>query len=144
MEKGVKLHWPDGLWWHYYLIGPNRRWSCAVCEIIHYESLQEVTSVNTGCHFIDAVFSFICLLMSWSLHEILVNSSVNKFLLPMDKDISMTNFFYCSFSNDDHVFFNYTVAMTSHPSNESELQLYRVLQRANLLAYYDTFICQGK
>lgn len=37
-----------------------------------------------------------------------------------------------------------TVAMTSHPSNESELQLYRVLQRANLLAYYDTFICQGR
>ncbi|KAI1290221.1 NGFI-A-binding protein 2 [Halotydeus destructor] len=35
------------------------------------------------------------------------------------------------------------VAMTSQPSNESELQLYRVLQRANLLAYYDTFICQG-
>jgi hypothetical protein len=34
--------------------------------------------------------------------------------------------------------------MTSQPSNESELQLYRVLQRANLLAYYDTFICQGK
>lgn len=35
------------------------------------------------------------------------------------------------------------VAMTTQPSNESELQLYRVLQRANLLAYYDTFICQG-
>lgn len=34
--------------------------------------------------------------------------------------------------------------MTTQPSNESELQLYRVLQRANLLAYYDTFICQGK
>lgn len=34
--------------------------------------------------------------------------------------------------------------MTAQPSNESELQLYRVLQRANLLAYYDTFICQGK
>lgn len=33
--------------------------------------------------------------------------------------------------------------MTSQPSNESELQLYRVLQRANLLSYYDTFICQG-
>ncbi|KAI2800929.1 hypothetical protein BLOT_013454 [Blomia tropicalis] len=33
--------------------------------------------------------------------------------------------------------------MTTQPSNESELQLYRVLQRANLLAYYDTFICQG-
>ncbi|GFS57146.1 NGFI-A-binding protein homolog [Trichonephila inaurata madagascariensis] len=34
-------------------------------------------------------------------------------------------------------------AMTSQPTNESELQLYRVLQRANLLSYYDTFICQG-
>ena len=34
--------------------------------------------------------------------------------------------------------------MTSHPSNESELQIYRVLQRANLLSYYDTFIAQGK
>ncbi|KAG8186630.1 hypothetical protein JTE90_021782 [Oedothorax gibbosus] len=33
--------------------------------------------------------------------------------------------------------------MTSQPTNESELQLYRVLQRANLLSYYDTFICQG-
>ncbi|XP_076338153.1 uncharacterized protein LOC143240121 isoform X8 [Tachypleus tridentatus] len=36
-----------------------------------------------------------------------------------------------------------SVAMTSQPMNESELQLYRVLQRANLLSYYDTFICQG-
>ena len=34
--------------------------------------------------------------------------------------------------------------MTSQPTNESELQLYRVLQRANLLNYYDTFISQGK
>ncbi|KPM07728.1 hypothetical protein QR98_0062270 [Sarcoptes scabiei] len=38
---------------------------------------------------------------------------------------------------------NGTIAMTTQPSNESELQLYRVLQRANLLTYYDTFICQG-
>merc|ERR1719510_2332640 len=38
---------------------------------------------------------------------------------------------------------NGTLAVTSHPSNESELQIYRVLQRANLLAYYDTFIAQG-
>ncbi|PRD34067.1 UNVERIFIED_CONTAM: nab [Trichonephila clavipes] len=37
----------------------------------------------------------------------------------------------------------HAVAMTSQPTNESELQLYRVLQRANLLSYYDTFICQG-
>ncbi|XP_076366803.1 NGFI-A-binding protein 1-like isoform X2 [Tachypleus tridentatus] len=35
------------------------------------------------------------------------------------------------------------VAVTSQPTNESELQLFRVLQRANLLSYYDTFICQG-
>uniref|UniRef100_T1JLJ1 Nab N-terminal domain-containing protein n=1 Tax=Strigamia maritima TaxID=126957 RepID=T1JLJ1_STRMM len=38
---------------------------------------------------------------------------------------------------------NGTIAMTSQPTNESELQLYRVLQRANLLSYYDTFIGQG-
>merc|ERR1719450_1207160 len=38
---------------------------------------------------------------------------------------------------------NGTIVMTSQPTNESELQLYRVLQRANLLNYYDTFISQG-
>merc|ERR1719182_1020828 len=38
---------------------------------------------------------------------------------------------------------NGTVVMTSQPTNDSELQLYRVLQRANLLNYYDTFIAQG-
>ncbi|XP_074600400.1 NGFI-A-binding protein homolog isoform X2 [Brevipalpus obovatus] len=38
---------------------------------------------------------------------------------------------------------NGTIAMTFEPSNESELQLYRVLQRSNLLSYYDTFISQG-
>ncbi|KAK2180531.1 hypothetical protein NP493_439g02020 [Ridgeia piscesae] len=32
---------------------------------------------------------------------------------------------------------------TSRPTNESELQQYRVLERANLLQYYDTFISQG-
>ncbi|KAL5010574.1 hypothetical protein ScPMuIL_012879 [Solemya velum] len=32
---------------------------------------------------------------------------------------------------------------TSQPHNASEWQLYRVLQRANLLQYYDTFIAQG-
>ena len=42
------------------------------------------------------------------------------------------------------VFFVLSVAVTSHPSNESELQIYRVLQRANLLSYYDTFIAQGE
>ncbi|XP_043193286.1 NGFI-A-binding protein homolog isoform X3 [Amphibalanus amphitrite] len=36
------------------------------------------------------------------------------------------------------------VTMTSQPTNESELQLYRVLQHANLLSYYDVFISQGK
>ncbi|XP_043189778.1 NGFI-A-binding protein homolog [Amphibalanus amphitrite] len=35
------------------------------------------------------------------------------------------------------------VTMTSQPTNESELQLYRVLQHANLLSYYDIFISQG-
>ena len=34
--------------------------------------------------------------------------------------------------------------MTNLPTNESELQLYRVLQRANLLKYYDSFISHGK
>ena len=45
-----------------------------------------------------------------------------------------------------NIFFSFffSVAVTSHPSNESELQIYRVLQRANLLSYYDTFIAQGK
>jgi len=33
--------------------------------------------------------------------------------------------------------------MTNLPTNESELQLYRVLQRANLLKYYDSFISHG-
>lgn len=40
---------------------------------------------------------------------------------------------------------NFSVAMaTTQPSNASEWQLYRVLQRANLLQYYDTFIAQGE
>lgn len=33
---------------------------------------------------------------------------------------------------------------TSTPQNEAELQLYRVLQRASLLAYYDTLLEMGK
>lgn len=33
---------------------------------------------------------------------------------------------------------------TSTPSNEAELQLYRVLQRASLLMYYDTLLEMGK
>lgn len=32
---------------------------------------------------------------------------------------------------------------TAQPSNTSEWQLYRVLQRANLLQYYETFVAQG-
>lgn len=36
------------------------------------------------------------------------------------------------------------VVNTSNPSNEAELQLYRVLQRASLLAYYDTLLEMGK
>ena len=31
----------------------------------------------------------------------------------------------------------------TQPKNTSEWQLYKVLQRANLLQYYDTFISQG-
>jgi NGFI-A-binding protein len=37
-----------------------------------------------------------------------------------------------------------TVVITSTPSNEAELQLYRVLQRASLLAYYDTLLEMGE
>lgn len=36
-----------------------------------------------------------------------------------------------------------SVVVTSSPSNEAELQLYRVLQRASLLAYYDTLLEMG-
>lgn len=38
----------------------------------------------------------------------------------------------------------FAVVTTSTPSNEAELQLYRVLQRASLLAYYDTLLEMGK
>ncbi|CAD7083357.1 unnamed protein product [Hermetia illucens] len=38
---------------------------------------------------------------------------------------------------------NGTMVATSAPSNEAELQLYRVLQRASLLAYYDTLLEMG-
>lgn len=37
-----------------------------------------------------------------------------------------------------------SVVSTSTPSNEAELQLYRVLQKASLLAYYDTLLEMGK
>lgn len=33
---------------------------------------------------------------------------------------------------------------TSVPQNEAELQLYRVMQRASLLGYYDTLLEMGK
>ncbi|CAH1390682.1 unnamed protein product [Nezara viridula] len=38
---------------------------------------------------------------------------------------------------------NGTIVWTSSPSNEAELQLYRVMQRASLLAYYDTLLEMG-
>jgi NAB conserved region 1 (NCD1) len=37
-----------------------------------------------------------------------------------------------------------SVVMTSAPANEAELQLYRVMQRASLLAYYDTLLEMGE
>lgn len=37
-----------------------------------------------------------------------------------------------------------SVVVTSTPTNEAELQLYRVLQRASLLMYYDTLLEMGK
>lgn len=40
--------------------------------------------------------------------------------------------------------FAFAVVVTSTPSNEAELQLYRVLQRASLLNYYDTLLEMGK
>lgn len=39
--------------------------------------------------------------------------------------------------------FFFLVVVTSTPSNEAELQLYRVLQKASLLAYYDTLLEMG-
>ena len=33
--------------------------------------------------------------------------------------------------------------ISTTPTNQSELQLYRVLEKANLLSYYDSFIQQG-
>lgn len=42
------------------------------------------------------------------------------------------------------VFFFIPVVLTSSPKNEAELQLYRVMQRASLLAYYDTLLEMGK
>lgn len=39
--------------------------------------------------------------------------------------------------------FFFSVVTTSTPHNEAELQLYRVLQRASLLAYYDTLLEMG-
>ncbi|XP_067648127.1 NGFI-A-binding protein homolog [Eurosta solidaginis] len=38
---------------------------------------------------------------------------------------------------------NGTLVATSRPNNEAEVQLYRVLQRASLLAYYDTLLEMG-
>lgn len=36
------------------------------------------------------------------------------------------------------------MVVTSAPANEAELQLYRVMQRASLLAYYDTLLEMGE
>lgn len=36
------------------------------------------------------------------------------------------------------------MVVTSAPGNEAELQLYRVMQRASLLAYYDTLLEMGE
>lgn len=43
-----------------------------------------------------------------------------------------------------HIYFFIAVVSTSTPSNEAELQLYRVLQKASLLVYYDTLLEMGK
>lgn len=49
-----------------------------------------------------------------------------------------------SSSNNRFLFyFLITAVLTSAPNNEAELQLYRVLQRASLLAYYDTLLEMG-
>ncbi|KAF3423191.1 hypothetical protein E2986_06312 [Frieseomelitta varia] len=40
-------------------------------------------------------------------------------------------------------FVNHLVVQTSVPQNEAELQLYRVMQRASLLSYYDTLLEMG-
>lgn len=37
----------------------------------------------------------------------------------------------------------FAVVQTSVPQNEAELQLYRVMQRASLLGYYDTLLEMG-
>lgn len=48
-------------------------------------------------------------------------------------------------TNDNFVYeMVFSVVSTSTPQNEAELQLYRVLQRASLLAYYDTLLEMGK
>lgn len=36
------------------------------------------------------------------------------------------------------------MVQTSVPQNEAELQLYRVMQRASLLGYYDTLLEMGE
>ena len=55
-------------------------------------------------------------------------------------DFDLYVYIYSKFNN----IFLFAVSVTTQPGNESELQLYRVLQRANLLSYFDTFIAQGK
>lgn len=44
---------------------------------------------------------------------------------------------------NDACFVRFAVVQTSVPQNEAELQLYRVMQRASLLGYYDTLLEMG-
>lgn len=37
-----------------------------------------------------------------------------------------------------------SAVLASSPKNQAELQLYRVMQRASLLSYYDTLLEMGK
>lgn len=73
----------------------------------------------------------------------------------MDYRVSRDNQLNCVFvvrlrllciflSNNVFLFFYFAVVVTTAPNNEAELQLYRVLQRASLLAYYDTLLEMGK
>lgn len=52
----------------------------------------------------------------------------------------MHNYMYAYFID---FFYFILVIVTSTPSNEAELQLYRVLQKASLLNYYDTLLEMG-
>ncbi|KAL4705205.1 hypothetical protein ACJJTC_000203, partial [Scirpophaga incertulas] len=53
-------------------------------------------------------------------------------------DYCVTQAFYAN-----RIIFRMSMVVTSAPANEAELQLYRVMQRASLLAYYDTLLEMG-